>query len=105
MSSNPSCGSFGPHHLFANQYNIRAAADGLKVAEVPSFERDRIFGASNLKAVRDGLRVLKTIGEEFINHRRVARASRSRRSGAVVAASIGVGIAAATLTVEGDRAS
>ena len=85
--------------------HIRAVADGLKVAEVPSFERDRIFGASNLKAIRDGLRVLKTIGEEFINHRKATRASRSRRPGAVVATSIGVGVAAARLTVEGDRAS
>lgn len=85
--------------------NIRAVADGLKVAEVPSFERDRISGASNLKAIRDGLRVLKTIGEEFVNHRKATRAARSRRYAPVLATTVGVGIAATALTVEGDRAS
>jgi len=85
--------------------NIRAAADGLKVAEVPSFERNRIFGASNLKAIRDGLRVLKTICDEFIDHRKAARTARSRRYAPVLATTVGVGIAAAALTVEGDRAS
>jgi glycosyltransferase involved in cell wall biosynthesis len=84
--------------------NIRAAAAGLKVSEVCSFERNRIYGASNLKAVRDGLRVLKTICEEFIDHRTATRAPKSRRYAPVVAASIGVGVVAATLTVEGDRA-
>ncbi len=41
--------------------NIRVAKAGLRVAEVPSFELDRISGESNLHAVSDGLRVLKTI--------------------------------------------
>jgi glycosyltransferase involved in cell wall biosynthesis len=44
--------------------NVRVARAGLKVAEVPSFERDRIHGESNLNAVRDGLRVLRTIARE-----------------------------------------
>lgn len=44
--------------------NIRVAMSGLSVAEVPSFERDRIHGTSNLNAVTDGVRVLKTIMEE-----------------------------------------
>ena len=34
---------------------------GLKVTEVPSFEHSRIHGVSNLNAVSDGLRVLRTI--------------------------------------------
>ena len=42
----------------------RVAACGLRVREVPSVERDRIHGESNLNAVRDGLRVLATIGAE-----------------------------------------
>lgn len=45
--------------------NIRAAKAGLKVQEVPSHERCRIHGESNLHAVRDGIRVLKTILREW----------------------------------------
>jgi glycosyltransferase involved in cell wall biosynthesis len=41
--------------------HIRIAKSELKVTEVPSFERSRIHGASNLNAIRDGLRVLRTI--------------------------------------------
>lgn len=44
--------------------NIRIARAGLKVAEVPSFERDRIYGQSNLNTIRDGGRVLRTILRE-----------------------------------------
>jgi glycosyltransferase involved in cell wall biosynthesis len=41
--------------------NVRAAKAGLSVAEVPSFEQERIHGVSKLHPVRDGLRVLRTI--------------------------------------------
>ncbi|MFJ2031641.1 glycosyltransferase family 2 protein [Streptosporangium sp. NPDC087985] len=44
--------------------NIRAAKAGLRIHEVPSHERCRIHGQSNLRAVRDGLRVLRTIIRE-----------------------------------------
>ncbi|GGO79520.1 glycosyltransferase family 2 protein [Nonomuraea cavernae] len=44
--------------------NVRAAQAGLVIAEVPSHERSRIHGESNLHAVRDGWRVLKTIMRE-----------------------------------------
>jgi glycosyltransferase involved in cell wall biosynthesis len=44
--------------------NIRAARAGLAIREVPSHERRRIHGASNLHVVRDGLRVLRTILRE-----------------------------------------
>jgi glycosyltransferase involved in cell wall biosynthesis len=44
--------------------NIRAAKAGLKIHEVPSHERCRIFGASNLSAARDGWRILKVILQE-----------------------------------------
>ncbi|MEZ0075659.1 glycosyltransferase family 2 protein [Planotetraspora sp. GP83] len=50
--------------------NIRAAQAGLRIHEVPSHERCRIHGESNLRAVRDGLRVLRTIVKE---RRRSAR--------------------------------
>ncbi len=44
--------------------NIRIAKAGLRVTEVPSFEASRLSGASNLHALRDGFRVLKTIVRE-----------------------------------------
>ncbi|MEU4509242.1 glycosyltransferase family 2 protein [Nonomuraea wenchangensis] len=44
--------------------NVRAAKAGLVIREVPSHERSRIHGTSNLNAVRDGLRVLRTIIRE-----------------------------------------
>ncbi|MER6949521.1 glycosyltransferase family 2 protein [Nonomuraea sp. NPDC000554] len=44
--------------------NVRAAQAGLVIREVPSHERSRIHGESNLHAVRDGWRVLKTILRE-----------------------------------------
>ena len=51
--------------------NIHIATAGLVVAEVPSFERSRIHGVSNLSAFSDGIRVLRTIlFERFIVRRR-----------------------------------
>ncbi|MBW1599275.1 glycosyltransferase family 2 protein [Streptomyces sp. JJ38] len=44
--------------------NIRVVKAGLRVQEVPSHEYARIHGASNLRAVRDGLRVLSVILRE-----------------------------------------
>jgi glycosyltransferase involved in cell wall biosynthesis len=57
--------------------NIRAAAAGLAVVEVPSFEEARIHGASNLKTFRDGLRVVRTIVRE-----RFRRGPHGRAAGA-----------------------
>jgi glycosyltransferase involved in cell wall biosynthesis len=52
--------------------NIRIAQAGLVVAEVPSFEYERIHGVSNLNAASDGWRVLRTIiAERYYHHRRV----------------------------------
>ena len=54
--------------------NIRIAAAGLAVAEVPSFERSRMYGVSNLSAYSDGIRVLRTIlYERFIVSRQGRR--------------------------------
>lgn len=44
--------------------NIRVAKLGLRVAEVPSFEASRLHGESNLRPVRDGLRVLRVVLRE-----------------------------------------
>ncbi len=49
--------------------NIRAAKAGLTIYEVPSHECPRIFGASNLHAVRDGWRILKIILRERVSGR------------------------------------
>jgi glycosyltransferase involved in cell wall biosynthesis len=43
---------------------VRAARAGLRIAEVPSIELDRISGASNLQTFRDGWRVLRTMARE-----------------------------------------
>lgn len=50
--------------------NTRIALAGLTVQEVPSFERPRIHGESNLRATSDGLRVLRAIREERRLYRR-----------------------------------
>ena len=57
--------------------NIRMHQIGLKIAEVPSFEYQRIHGASNLNTFKDGWRVLKTIVRE--RSRNVASPLQSRR--------------------------
>jgi glycosyltransferase involved in cell wall biosynthesis len=54
--------------------HMRVAAEGLRVAEVPSFEHPRIHGVSNLDAFSDGLRVLTTIMTEHRRHHRRHRA-------------------------------
>jgi glycosyltransferase involved in cell wall biosynthesis len=50
--------------------NIRTAAHGLTVTEVPNIEYARIFGESNLHTFRDGARVLRTIAREWLRLRR-----------------------------------
>lgn len=49
--------------------NVRAAREGMRVAEVPSYEQSRIHGDSNLHARRDGIRVLRTIVAERVRPR------------------------------------
>jgi hypothetical protein len=55
--------------------SIRAARAGLRIYEVPSHERPRLNGSSNLSAVKDGWRVLRLIAAE----KREARRSRARK--------------------------
>jgi glycosyltransferase involved in cell wall biosynthesis len=50
--------------------NCRVAAAGMKITEVPSMERERIFGQTNLRTFADGTRVLRTLAAE---HRRATR--------------------------------
>lgn len=44
--------------------NVRAAKAGLSVQEIPSHEHSRLHGESNLRVVRDGLRIAKFIFRE-----------------------------------------
>jgi hypothetical protein len=55
--------------------NCRVAAAGLKITEVPSVERERIFGETNLRTFADGTRVLRTLLSE---HRRADRRKSDR---------------------------
>ena len=48
---------------------VRAAQADLEIAEVPSVERDRIYGESNLRPIRDGMRVMRTILSERFGRR------------------------------------
>jgi glycosyltransferase involved in cell wall biosynthesis len=52
--------------------NCRFASAGLTITEVPSVERERLYGESNLRAVSDGLRVLRTLRTERARVRRNA---------------------------------
>ncbi len=46
------------------QISLRVHKAHLKITEVPSMEHPRIYGQSNLRTLRDGWRVLKTIVKE-----------------------------------------
>ena len=52
--------------------NIRAHRAGLKIAEVPCFEGNRIHGDSNLSAFKDGLRIARCIVREKVRGQRAA---------------------------------
>ncbi len=65
--------------------HLRIAKAGLNVAEVPSFERSRCYGTSNLNAFSDGMRVLRTI-----------QAERSRATGGARPSSVAPNTAANT---------
>lgn len=62
QSVRPDCDGFEVETLMG----IRLAASDMKVMEVPSFEAARQHGTSNLKAGRDGVRVLRTILAEWV---------------------------------------
>jgi len=58
----PDCDGFEVETLL----NVRAAQSRLRVVEVPSHEGRRLYGDSNLHPVRDGVRVLRTLGRESL---------------------------------------
>ena len=53
--------------------NVRAAHAGVRITEVGSVEKRRIHGVSNLNAVSDGIRVLRTILAERQRAHRIGR--------------------------------
>jgi glycosyltransferase involved in cell wall biosynthesis len=61
--------SWGDGFEIETLLNLRVARAAVRVAEVPSFEHERIHGVSNLNALTDGLRVLRTIIRELPRRR------------------------------------
>jgi glycosyltransferase involved in cell wall biosynthesis len=57
--------------------SCRFAAAKVSITEVPSVEKLRIFGDTNLRTVRDGVRVLKTLLTEWRRARVTRRLERS----------------------------
>jgi hypothetical protein len=55
---------FGTGFEVETVINVRSVKGGLVVWEVPSYECRRLHGASNLHAVRDGLRIVRTLVRE-----------------------------------------
>jgi glycosyltransferase involved in cell wall biosynthesis len=72
--------------------NVRVAANQLKIAEVGSYEKARIHGVSNLHAVTDGLRVLRTIQQEYL-HARTSKTTWVPNNGAPARHGSPVGVA------------
>ncbi len=65
--------------------NVRLATAGLRITEVGSFEGPRLHGRSNLNAYSDGMRVLRTINQEFKHWRSHRSATRHGvRAGAAI---------------------
>jgi glycosyltransferase involved in cell wall biosynthesis len=60
--------------------NIRAAKAGLWIQEIPSHERPRVHGKSNLHIIRDGWRIVKVIMRERFLDRKNLRKQRARGS-------------------------
>jgi len=63
--------------------NCRFAAANVSITEVPSEEKLRMFGESNLRAVQDGIRVLKTLFTEWRRSRSMRRMERKLAQPAV----------------------
>jgi len=77
--------------------NCRFAAAGIEIAEVPSVEKLRMFGESNLHAVSDGLRVLKTLFTERRRAWSIRRMERKLRLDSVGAMATPVAVEGASL--------
>lgn len=54
--------------------NVRAASAGLAIQEIPSHEHSRVHGESNLRVVKDGIRIARFIVRERLDRTRRAAA-------------------------------
>jgi len=60
------------HHLVSENFEIeteiciKSKNLGLSVLEIPSFERSRVYGKSNLRTFKDGFRILKLLLREAL---------------------------------------
>ncbi len=61
--------------------NVRALRAKLRIAEVPSFEAERVHGIGRLRTIPDGWRVLRTIGREWLSNAGLRRSMRRRSTG------------------------
>ena len=66
--------------------NLRIASAGLRITEVPSYEKDRLSGQSNLKTFRDGFRVMGTIFREVGRNRAIRRTAGPREESSIATA-------------------
>ncbi len=57
--------------------SMLVASAGLVIVEVPSWEYRRVYGVSNLHAIRDGLRVVRAMVETSVDLRRGLRTVRA----------------------------
>ncbi|MFF4596319.1 glycosyltransferase family 2 protein [Amycolatopsis sp. NPDC001319] len=70
IATTPAAGGFwGDGFEIETVLSCRVVAAGLEVAEVPSFERPRIYGETNLRTFADGARILRTIVAEHRHYR------------------------------------
>jgi hypothetical protein len=65
--------------------NLRIASAGMRITEVPSYEKDRLSGQSNLKTFRDGFRVMGTILGEARRNRGMRHAVTGRQEASIAA--------------------
>jgi len=71
------------------EMTVRAMQAGLRIAEVPSLEMPRRNGVSNLNAIRDGIRVLRTVVRDHqtgVSGRLVQSARQRRNSRSAISA-------------------
>jgi hypothetical protein len=66
--------------------NLRIASAGMRITEVPSFEKDRLSGQSNLNTFRDGFRVMGTIIGEARRSRAIGHTAPDREEHKITSA-------------------
>jgi len=80
VDGEPRCPRMGSGFEIETCLNIRAARAGLRILEVPSYERARSSGKSNLRVIRDGTRIVRAI----LTERRISFVQRASEIDAFV---------------------